>query len=457
MSIYVNRVLNMKAIDAIGFDMDHTLVRYYSDRFEELTFKITIEKLIASGNYPKEELEKFKFDFNRAIRGLIVDKENGNILKVSLYNKIKASYHGTRQLTYKEQLRIYHGSSVDLAEEKYSSVDTTFSIAFTVIFSQLVQLKDNIDSSDLLPSYAEMADDVVRAVDEGHRDGTIKNQVLKHLDHYIIPDEEIVTVLERFKAYGKKLWIITNSDYKYTKALLDYTINPFLKGHKHWSDLFEITITLASKPRFFTDHLPFLKVNPETGMMENFDQKITSGIFQGGHATKLQRDLGLRGDQILYLGDHIYGDILKLKKSCDWRTALVLEELDREVKAYKSTKDYSIKIDELMEKKIVLEKEIDELYAQEYEYKNEVDKKTLNEKFKAIEKLDKELGVLIKKYESHFNTNWGEVMRAGAEPSSFALQIERYACIYMSKISDFKNYSPRNYYRPKKRKIAHEM
>ena len=43
MSIYVNRILNMKQIKVIGFDMDHTLVRYYSDKFEELTFNVAIK------------------------------------------------------------------------------------------------------------------------------------------------------------------------------------------------------------------------------------------------------------------------------------------------------------------------------------------------------------------------------------------------------------------------------
>jgi FMN phosphatase YigB (HAD superfamily) len=45
MAIYVNRVLNMKYIKTIGFDMDHTLVRYHSDKFEELTFNESIKKL----------------------------------------------------------------------------------------------------------------------------------------------------------------------------------------------------------------------------------------------------------------------------------------------------------------------------------------------------------------------------------------------------------------------------
>lgn len=455
MAIYVNRILNMKHIKAIGFDMDHTLVRYHSDVFEELTFNETIKKLVGELQYPKE-VEKFEFNFLKAVRGLVVDMEYGNIIKVSLYNKIKNAFHGGRELTYKEQQRIYKGSSVDLSEERYLSIDTAFSIAFTVVYAQLVDLKDNNPDLDL-PPYQELAEDVLKSVDIVHRDGSLKSTVVKDLDKYIIKDAEAVEALERFKKYGKKLWIITNSDYNYTKALLDHTITPFLKEHESWSDLFELTVTLAAKPRFFTDKLSFLKVDPKTGLMENYDRKIGTGIFQGGDAIKLQQDHGLKGDEILYLGDHIYGDILRLKKACDWRTALVIEELDREVQAYRDAKPHSVEIDSLMAQKVELEKQIDELYAKEHEHGEDVSKDQVMAKFDEIEKLDKAVGKQIKMYEKHFNPFWGEVMRAGAEPSAFASQIERYACIYMTKIADFKDYSPRTYYRPKKRKMAHEL
>ena len=455
MSIYVNRVLNMKHIKVIGFDMDHTLVRYNSDKFEELTFNISLEKLIKDKGYPKD-IKNFKFDFNRAIRGLIVDKANGNILKVSLYNKIKNAYHGTRELSHKEQKKIYYGSSVDLSDPQYTSIDTAFSIAHTLLFAQLVEFKDANPTLNL-PEYINMADDVTYAVDIAHRDGSLKETVKSNFDTYVIKDEKCVQALERFKKYDKQLWVVTNSDYDYTKALLDYTINPFLKDHKSWQELFQVTITLASKPRFFTEKLPILKVHPDTGLMENYDTKIAPGIYQGGYATKLQEDFELAGDQILYLGDHIYGDIVKLKKACGWRTALVIEELSKEVQAYKSTKDLSIEIDELMSKKITIEKDIDDLYAREHEFSEKIKKDDVFSKFDEIEKIDKKIGLLIKNYEANFNNMWGEVMRAGVEPSAIASQIERYACIYMTMVADFADYSPRTYYRPKKRKIAHEL
>ncbi len=44
------------------------------------------------------------------------------------------------------------------------------------------------------------------------------------------------------------------------------------------------------------------------------------------------QDLNVNGDDVLYIGDHIYGDIVRLKKHCNWRTALVVEELGNELR-----------------------------------------------------------------------------------------------------------------------------
>lgn len=43
--------------------------------------------------------------------------------------------------------------------------------------------------------------------------------------------------------------------------------------------------------------------------------------------------LGCEGDSILYVGDHVYTDIVLAKTKCRWRTALILQELEREVAA----------------------------------------------------------------------------------------------------------------------------
>lgn len=455
MGIYVNRTLNMKQIAAIGFDMDYTLVRYHSEAFEEMTYHAIISKLISVKKYP-ELISTLKFQFDLAIRGLVIDKPLGNILKLSTYSKVKHAYHGLKEMDYKDQQKIYQGLTIDLNDSsRYAIVDTTFSISYCVLYMQIVEMKDAHPELNF-PDYKTIEEDLLYCLDISHRDGTLKNQVKLDLAKYILPDEETVMALERFKKHGKKLWVVTNSDYSYTRLLLDFAINPYLKNHKHWSELFNIVITLSAKPRFFTDSMPLLKVDPVTGLMSNHHGEIEDGIYQGGSAESIQKCAGLSGEQILYLGDHIYGDVLTIKKTCNWRTALVIEELIHERKALSEVSEINEEIMALMDSKLIVEKEIDEVFDEAIERSQKTDKSKIQPLFEKIENVDRSVATLIRTHTSHFNPYWGEVMRAGIEPSRLAGQIEKYACIYMAKISDFHEVSPRSYFRPKRRELPHE-
>ncbi len=451
MNIYINRVLNLKKIKAIGMDMDHTLVRYHVKEFEELTYHVVLNKLVASGCYPKEILD-LSFDFNKAILGLAIDKKHGNLIKLSRYGKVKAGYHGNKALEFSEQKKLYENREIDLSGPDIDTLDTSFSLSHGVLFANLVEFINENKITEI--SYSKIADDIKKAVDIAHRDGTLKNEVRKNLKKYIIQDKDTPRMLEQFKQYGKKLLVITNSDYSYTKLLLDFTINPFLSEHKSWEELFEITVVFTMKPRFFTDRSRFLKIDPDTGMMSNYDSKLVPGIYQGGNAETLQDDLGLEGSEILYLGDHIFGDILKLKKNCNWRTALVLSPLEDDLIGLKKSITVQKDINELMIKKDSIEKELIEIYSSKNS--NDVNDKK-DALYKKLEKINSSIGKKIEEYQSHFNPYWGELMRAGQEESRLAGQVEKYACIYMCKLSDLMNCSPKTYFRPKKRMMAHEF
>jgi HAD superfamily 5'-nucleotidase-like hydrolase len=455
MGIYVNRTLNMKQIAAIGFDMDYTLVRYDSEAFEVMTYKEIKKKLCEVKNYPKIVAD-LKFELNMAIRGLVIDKPYGNVLKLSNYSKVKHAYHGQSEMDFKTQQKIYQGLTIDLNDsDRFAIVDTTFSIAYCVLYMQIVDLKDKNPNLNF-PDYKTIEENLLEALDISHRDGTLKGEVKKNVKKYIIQDPESVLALEKFKKHGKKLWVITNSDYDYSKLLLDYAITPFLKEHKSWQDLFNIVITAANKPKFFTDKLPLLKVDPKTSLMKNHHGQIEDGIYQGGCAETVQKSSGLSGEQILYLGDHIYGDVLQIKKTCNWRTALVIDELIHETQANEKTELISSEINVFMKQKIELEQKLDQMFDKDVELGKKPDKAKVQAHFQKIEKVDKKIGKLIRSHTQHFNPYWGETMRAGVEPSRLAGQIEKYACIYMSKVADFIDYSPRTYFRPKKKMLPHE-
>lgn len=454
--VFVNRTLNMRKIKYIGLDMDHTLVRYHSHAFEELSHQTMCKKLVEQKNYPVSVLN-LKFDMNLAVRGLVIDKKKGNLLKVSRHGAIRASYHGTKPIDFPQQQKLYKSTYIDLSDAQlYTAIDTAFSLSVATLFAQIVDIRDT-EARDTLPDYETIALDVIEMLDLSHRDGSLKNEVARNLDKYIIKDPVLVAEIERYKKHDKKFFIVTNSDFGYSKLLLDYAINPFLKDHKDWTEVFEYVVTLAQKPRFFWDNLRFLKVDPKTGVMTNYDEALKPGIYQGGGAAKFAKDLGVEGDDILYIGDHIYGDILRLKKDCNWRTALVVEELDSELENYVKAQPHSAEIRTLMSRKEPLEHELVELITKRIEASDESEEPKIQELQTKISEIDKTISSLIKKQQSMFNQHWGEIMRAGNEESYFATQVDRYACVYMPKLSDLLAFSPRTYFRAERRPLAHEL
>ena len=455
--VYINRTLNMKKISHIGLDMDHTLVRYNSANFERLAYRTMLQKLVSEKNYPEKILD-LQFTYEDAIRGLVIDKVNGNLLKLSRFGAIRQSRHGTRKIDYSQQKKNYKSTYIDLGDPKYISVDTAFSISYATLYAQLIDFKDLDVLGAQLPEYHIIADDLNEVLDLSHRDGSIKGVVANHLADYILKDGELVTHIERYLKHNKKIFIVTNSEYDYTKLLLDYAINPFLQEGRTWQDLFFLVITGAQKPRFFYDNLKFYKIDPQTGWMSIIGtEKISHGVYQGGCARRLTDDLGLNPDEILYVGDHIYGDILRLKKDCSWRTALVVEEIADELEKLRKGKPISDEIAKLMNKKIPLERELDKLISKKIEANQNIQQTQIDQLMNSIQQIDKEISPLIKQQDQLHNEKWGEFMRVGIEESYFAYQVERFACIYMSRLSHLLEISPRAYFRSPKRLMAHDL
>jgi hypothetical protein len=334
-------------------------------------------------------------------------------------------------------------------------IDTSFSIAFCVLYGQLVDLKD--ESPHDLPSYDVIAHDVLKSVDKVHANGSLKQYIGEHLSQFVIKDASVVQGLLRYLRHGKKLFILTNSEYSYTQLLLDYAINPFLEKGATWQDIFEYTITLANKPRFFYDNLRFLKIDPQHQGMQNITGPLTPGIYQGGNARQFTHDLSLNGDEILYIGDHIYGDILRLKKDCNWRTALVVEELGQEIAA----QEKALPVEKEIMAAMTIKKDMEQHYldeqTQQIEQGKNAQEPNLIRLHNDITAIDQKISKLLQKQSEFYNPTWERVFRAGAEESFFAYQVDRYACIYMEKLSDLLDQSPLTYFRARRRQLAHDI
>ncbi|KAL6982772.1 hypothetical protein U1Q18_016160 [Sarracenia purpurea var. burkii] len=142
--IFCNRSLNMRNIVAVGFDMDYTLAQYKPETFESLAYEGTIRKLVYDLGYPSELLE-WTFDWKYMVRGLVLDKKRGNILKMDRHKYVKVAYHGFRELSKEDKVATYGNSLIRDAfdEPDYALIDTLFSLAEAYLFAQLVDFKDN--------------------------------------------------------------------------------------------------------------------------------------------------------------------------------------------------------------------------------------------------------------------------------------------------------------------------
>ena len=463
--VFVNRTLNMKHIRFLGLDMDHTLVRYQSENFERLSYKVIKEKLIQKYAYPKR-IHQLRFSFKLAVRGLVLDSKWGNVLKLNKHGLIRISRHGSKKMDFKTQKRLYKSIYVDLKDKAYTPIDTQFSIAFAILYLQLMDLKDK--ERDIFPDEFTLAQNLLDSLDEAHRDGSLKKKVSEDLDHYLVKSPQTIQALEKYHLFGKRFFVLTNSDFNYTKLLLEHTMDPFLKRHDSWQEFFDFVITQADKPRFFYDKLKFLKVNPQNGSMVNCEESLKPGIYQGGCASTFTHNLDLQGDEILYIGDHIYGDILRLKKACNWRTAMVIEELAGEIASNKKVRPLQEQIKTLMAKKAPLELEFNTLWMKavseqgrerwtQKEIKEALKSRELHLLQKKMMRIDERIAELIQKEQLMYNANWGPLMRAGNEESYFASQVERYACIYMPTLKDLLSFSPWHYFRSVRVPMPHEI
>ncbi len=84
--------MRLDQISVIGFDMDYTLARYKRNAFESLAHRLSTQKLIARG-YPAT-LQDHPYQPDFVIRGLTVDKQLGNILKLDRHRHVARACHG---------------------------------------------------------------------------------------------------------------------------------------------------------------------------------------------------------------------------------------------------------------------------------------------------------------------------------------------------------------------------
>ncbi|WP_243317068.1 HAD-IG family 5'-nucleotidase [Geothrix paludis] len=460
--IFCNRTLNLRSVRAIGYDMDYTLVDYRVAAFERMVYDQAVARLGSEG-WPVDTLQ---FDPRMVTRGLIVDTELGNLVKANRFGFVKRAMHGTRMLEFAEQRDAYTGTLVDLSDPRWVFLNTLFSLSEGCLFAQAVDLMDQ----GALPrpfEYASLYRHVRSRVDAQHLEGHLKAEIAAAPERYVVQDPEAALALLDQKAAGKKLMLITNSEWSFTAKMMAHAYDRHLPEGMTWRQLFDLVIVAARKPAFFTERGPFFEVVDESGLLRPLVGSLRpGGLYLGGSASQVERDLGISGDEILYVGDHMFGDVHVSKRSLSWRTALVLRELEHEVEALEAFGETERKLMALMREKEVLETRLSQtrlalqrLHAG-YGPAPATDAAALEARIHDLRgqlvALDAEIGPLAKAGTELVNARWGLLTRAGNDKSHLTRQIERYADIYTSRVSNFLHATPFAYFRSPRGSLPHD-
>ena len=460
--IFCNRTLNMRAIRAVGYDMDYTLIHYNVEAWERRAYEHICERLSALG----WSVAQLRFDPEMVVRGLIIDTERGNLVKANRFGFVKKALHGTRPLGYEEQREVYARTIVDLAEPRWVFLNTLFSLSEACLYAQLVDLLDQRALPGVM-GYADLYRHVRETLDAAHMEGRLKSEIISDPDRFVVLDPDVPLALLDQKYAGKKLLLITNSEWDYTVPMMSYAFDRFLPKDSSWRDLFDVAIVAARKPEFFTTRNPFFEVATPEGLLRPARGALKPGVaYFGGSAVELERQLGISGDEILYVGDHMFGDVHVTKNVLRWRTALILRELEEEVDGIESFRETELKLAARMEEKKRLE---DELWALRlaaqrrrgrYGPQPAEPEQVLQERVASLrvrlEALDAELAPMAKAAGELRNRTWGLLTRAGNDKSHLARQVERYADIYTSRVSNFLFATPFVYLRSPRGSLPHD-
>src|SRR5580698_6667097 len=195
--IYVNRNLRLDKIEMVGFDMDYTLALYNQPRIEELSMRATLDKLVTAKGYP-EAIRGLAYDPMLAVRGLVVDRANGNIFKPDRYGFPGRARHGLENIDRDKAADLYQRERTRLSARRYAWIDSLFALPEAVLYANLVDYFDRTAVAQK-PTYDVLWEDIRECIDLAHRDGSIKAIVSEELSSFIVRDPALAETLHKFR------------------------------------------------------------------------------------------------------------------------------------------------------------------------------------------------------------------------------------------------------------------
>jgi hypothetical protein len=228
-------------------------------------------------------------------------------------------------------------------------------------------------------------------------------------------------------------------------------------------------VVSSRKPSFFSNANPLYEVVSDDGLLRPCNDNLQEGhIYYGGSAEKVEKSLGLDGDQIAYVGDHMLSDVHVSKKLQQWRTVAILRELEDEILAVQSWQPQQQRLSELMAEKERLEHAFSQLRnlrqrQRSGHYPAVADDlaprlpEVLSHLREQLVEVDATIAPLVAESGALNNARWGLMMRTGNDKSLFARMVESHADVYTSRVANLLLATPYVFLRSLRGTLPHDV
>ncbi|KAJ1154998.1 hypothetical protein NDU88_007735 [Pleurodeles waltl] len=327
--------------DVIGFDLDHTLCRYRLRDTSRLIYDGFSHYLVSERGFSKDLLNPAPEHWDFCSKGLVLDLEEGNILKLAADGSVLRASHGTKHLSTEEIVKLYgqkrewkHFKSISegfTRSAKYYFYDNYFDLPGALLCARIVDCLGERESSKKYDFWKDM----IAAIEHNYNSSAFKENsglyfpaLKEHPSKYVHPcPESVKSWIRRLKEAGKILVLITSSHSDYCRLLCEHILG------KNFEELFDIIITNALKPGFFSqtpDQRRFhtLENDKEQDVLPFLDKP---GWYSQGNWIQLydllKKMSGKPEPKVVYFGDSMRSDIFSAHHYSNWETVLILEEL----------------------------------------------------------------------------------------------------------------------------------
>ncbi|OQS04133.1 5'-nucleotidase domain-containing protein [Thraustotheca clavata] len=237
--IFANNQLRMEQIDVAGFDYDYILCHYIVE-LQRLIYDMAKTTLIEHNRYP-EGLSQLK---SRHLQYEIL-KKLYYVKSALIKSCLTWAYFVVVNILPRMKFFNFTMGSAIYRDRSMKPLNDLFSASHACLFADpqaVHEVKDQEHQGYL---------DLDLAIGDVHSSGRLHKAVVQDLPKYMEPNKSLRSLLQRYTDEGKKLFVLTNSSFRYIEAGLTYMVGD------DWRKFFEITLVSAKKPDFYTRRYTF--------------------------------------------------------------------------------------------------------------------------------------------------------------------------------------------------------